>query len=485
MPSLKKRTTSATKRTKTKPKGGASSVKTALAAHGFPAAGGPGLCFRREDDDLYARGYPSMRFLTDERIPLDDAIKAAEKALDAIDPVFRIRVPRDIARVFLLGYRVGPLLFKDRTNAGARRAEREAAMRSNRAIDMALLEEVIEENGWRSSADTYARWRMPEVLYLFEGFLGPETVARAVTRHLVRTGADLRRVAQSADSGRRFDPYETNIAAISVAMALPPLLRRVPPAVASELRASLATLPSPDDAEKRAPRTYLGILRVIASPTAPPHPCTDLFKLDFALANDDAATLAAEMDRLPQNLTWHAGRALWLLGTSRLGGKLTIGCLDLALLVDEIAPMRDPGVVRLIAKIATQRAGKAAAAVWLRAHADYAAPILESLARVDDPKERSATAAAIELLDTSPAPEAQLTEEQVRAEVEKIFLALGDTLRAAKNRKAQVAAILDAYEGYVEVRAAGGDPTPEAYFTHCFGDFDLGQWAMLAVDCLS
>lgn len=40
------------------------------------------------------------------------------------------------------------------------------------------------------------------------------------------------------------------------------------------------------------------------------------------------------------------------------------------------------------------------------------------------------------------------------------------------------------YDAYAEARLAAGDPIPEAYFTHRFGDFGLDKWAMLAVDVI-
>ena len=51
------------------------SVRTALAKHGFPSAGGPGLCFTPEGDALFSRGYPAMRFLSDEAVPAALALK--------------------------------------------------------------------------------------------------------------------------------------------------------------------------------------------------------------------------------------------------------------------------------------------------------------------------------------------------------------------------------------------------------------------------
>ena len=79
----------------------------------FPHRGGRGLCFEVADDDAYEHGYPHLRRLVDAAIADDAAVDAAEEALDAIDPVFRIDVPRATASRYLLGYRLGVGLFLD------------------------------------------------------------------------------------------------------------------------------------------------------------------------------------------------------------------------------------------------------------------------------------------------------------------------------------------------------------------------------------
>jgi hypothetical protein len=154
--------------------------------------------------------------------------------------------------------------------------------------------------------------------------------------------------------------------------------------------------------------------------------------------------------------------------------------------MEQLSIFRDPGVVRVVAHVSTQRKGVAPAGAFLREHAAYVRPILEALRSVDDPKEQKAVAAALALLDGAEAPKApkQLTSAQVEAEIARIFEALGVTLRSAPDDAARGDAIRDAYASYAEARAAGGIVLPEAYFTHRFGDFGLGAYAMLAVDAI-
>lgn len=208
----------ATKATKTKksvpraPKKAAKrDIAAELAEFGFPSAPGRTLCFTSGDADLFERGYPELRRLTDEVIPAEKAVDMAEKALDAIDPCFRIDVPRIVANYFLLGYRVGPLLFVDRNHRPENaklRADRAALMRSNRAIDAQLLDETLEQHGF-GMGDTYASWRWPKVLYLYECFLGTEPVVRSVLKFLLLAAKELKRwgfwTRQMGDVGRGCD----------------------------------------------------------------------------------------------------------------------------------------------------------------------------------------------------------------------------------------------------------------------------------------
>lgn len=461
-------------------------IRAVLAEFGFPTAPGRALCFTSEDADLFERGYPELRLLTDESVDATKAFEWAEKALDAIDPCFRIAVPRTIARSFLLGYRVGPLLFVDsnhRPENAQLRVERAALMKSDRAIDQKLLDETLEEHGW-GMGDTYAGWRWPKVLYLYEGFIGTEKVVRSVTKFLLLAAKELKRWGFAGE-----DPYRTNASAHYIALTLPWLLRRVEPKIAAEIRAQLGKVPQPEKMPKQSPCAYIAMLHWIAKPSRDVHKLLEYLKFPLALRNDDAGYVVAEATS-PQILFWNFARVCWLMGTSLLAEEFSIVGHDFPRLVDKLTLFRDPGVVRLMGKIAALRAGKKAAGDWLVKHADYARPILEKLAALDDEKESKAARAALELIvlakKEGPIAEAlPLDQDALERETAAIFKNLGKRLRAAaKNRDAEVLAIRDAYEAYVEARSAAGDPIPEAYFTHRFGDFGVGAWAMLAVDVI-
>jgi hypothetical protein len=460
-------------------------ILAVLRKHGSPKPGGAGLAFTREGDALFERGYPEMRFLSDESIPKAKAIKTAEDALDAIDPAFRITVPREVARRYLLGHSVGTGLFVDE-HAHARernaklRVERAAKMASDDPIDTALLQTALDAQGF-SMGDTYSRWRWPKVIYLYEAFLGTEPVARVVTAHLVREADDLSRWGFAGK-----DCFRANAAPHYIALTLPWLMKRLEPSVAAELRASLsrARPPAPTPAHETEPWAYLALLRAISGEPLREQ-AVPIFGFDLALRGDDPAPLAARVASSPHNFFWFAGRLAWMLGTAGFAEKLNVSGYDHARMIDSVAPIEDAGVVRFIAAIASQRAGKKAAAAWLRAHAAHARPILKDLATLSDPKEKSNAENAIALMDDeTPVGVHVPTPEELEREIAKIFSALKKKLTKTKDVDAQKEAIRAAYEKYTEARAAAGDPIPEAYFTHRFGDFDMGEWGMLAVDAI-
>lgn len=175
------------------------------------------------------------------------------------------------------------------------------------------------------------------------------------------------------------------------------------------------------------------------------------------------------------------GRLVWLLGSQFLAGKLALSGWPEPLLIDSLAPLRDPGVVRAMAHLGAGRRGAKDVADWLAEHADYARPILETLAQLDDPKEAKVARKALDLMGGAPPAPPAPSEAALEAEIAAIFSQLGEALRRSQDREAMVAHIRDAHEAYTEARAAVGDPTPDAYFTHRFGDFGL-QWPRAVSD---
>lgn len=459
-------------------------IAEALARHGFPHGPGPGLGFTPEDDALFARGYPRLKIVEDVADDPKKRTSQVEKALDAIDPVLRIRVPEAFAAAYLRGYRVGPLLFVDSNHPAGnaeKRATRASAIASDEPITETLLRDTLRESTIGMGRDTYASWRLPEVLHLHEHFLGSEVVARAVVDRLIELGTELDSWGFAGE-----DPYRFNASSHSLALALPWILMRVDPRLGAELRARLARVERKKVGEID-PVAYFALLEAVAHPEREAMDRV-LFSLwvPLAVAHGHPAPVQEALAKHPAVMLVGAmpGRMVWLLGSRFLAGKLVLSGLPQPQLVDSLAPLKDPGVVRAMAHLGAGRAGAKAVAEWLAEHAGYARPILETLAAIDDPKEAKVAQKALELLGgAAPAAPAQSADE-LEAEIAAIFARLGDALRRSNDREAMIAHIREAHEAYTEARAAVGDPTPEAYFTHRFGDFGLGEWAMLAVDAI-
>jgi hypothetical protein len=446
----------------------AKTLRDVLAPFGFPRPAGPGLCFDDAGDRLFARGHPHLRLLTDAAIAPAAAEKLALEALDAIDPTLRLAVPRAVARQFLLGYRVAPLLFEDRPGTEAARAERLALMRSDRAIDVALLEESLRQPHAWGMGETYSRWRWPEVLYLYEAFVGSEPVARAVADYLFASATDPDRWGFAAN-----DPNRRNSVHHWIAAAFPWLLLRVEPAVARDLRIRLTEVPR----SARVPG-FVELLHWIGAPQGSPPP-------GFALETLEGEGLGAMLASDPHAFVHHAARVAWLFGTERFGEPVKIAGYDLPRLVDSVAPLRDPGIVALITAASAQRAGRKPAGEWLARNAAFARPIVQALTASANAKEAAAATGALELMKATAIEEAPvMSDDDLEYAIQRIFGALEKKLRATKARTRQIKAIREAYEAYIEARAAAGDPIPEAYFTHRFGDFGLGEFGMLAVDAI-
>ena len=83
----------------------------------------------------------------------------------------------------------------------------------------------------------------------------------------------------------------------------------------AELRARLGTARHPDEVGDHEPRAYFALLRWLADPSAPLHPSIAILSHELIFVTDDVAGVAARLERLPREILWNPGRALWLLGT--------------------------------------------------------------------------------------------------------------------------------------------------------------------------
>ena len=125
--------------------------------------------------------------------------------------------------------------------------------------------------------------------------------------------------------------------------------------------------------------------------------------------------------------------------------------------------------------------------------AAFARPEVERA--LGDPKLDEPARRALEALggEGAPVEDRELTWDEVTAEVAKVIERLGRDLPAAGGNVSRERELLaEAYEAYCEVRAAGGDVIPGAYFTRQFidvgwdvSDEEFGRWMDLAVEVVS
>jgi len=251
------------------------------------------------------------------------------------------------------------------------------------------------------------------------------------------------------------------------------MLLRTPAEVARECRNTLAQFSPRSTADDTKPQYFYELLAWIAHPDGePPHPhLADLHPVSFERGVQEQRFA----------FYWNIGRAAWCRGTQAFAGKFHPEAISPAL-IDQVALLRDPGIVRLIAYVATQRVGQASAGEWFRAHADYARPILEALAATGDPKETKAAEAGLALCNqavTARKPSGIGRSKELAA----IFAYLKSQLGSAKTKKQKISAIESAFETYLDACSAAGEPGD--YFLHEFLEYDLEEWVDIATEIIT
>jgi hypothetical protein len=425
------------------------------------------FCFTATQDALFARGWPHMHQLTDGK----GGVAAAEKALAAGDPIFDVDVPRDTARPFLRA------MMHPRQRAEARKE----ALSDPRPIDDEVLTKIVERLAPGFISEIH-QFRVRDAAFLLEAFLGSERVATAL-------------VARLALCATRRDLWEQqldnmNYHAFALADALAYMKLRIAPERWREIIAPLSTIDRRLFLAKR--------LALIADETLEWQEQNEFHAgtvLEVALQRGDRATLKKLWDA-GRIHPWRTPRLYYVCGVELLDGADMKSLLRMPpwhakQVVAQLGTIRAPAIVRVMMWLLSARAGKAAAAGWLRQHADFARPVLEAIAATSD--EGPLAAAALEVVGGKrvEAPRA-LAWAEVSAQVTEMLDGLEARLMAAKGRAAERAVMEDAYTRYCEIRAAGGEESPEFYFTHHLADVKweseedrVERWMDLAVEVAS
>lgn len=420
-------------------------------------------------DALFARGWPHLRVLTDEAVSEKKAIQLAKKALTEVDPYLPTIVPRDVARRVLIGFAKKTL--QDR-------GPMEAAITTDRPVDAALLEEIV---GAPLARETYV-FRLREITFLLEAFVGTEPVAEAIVAWCARA------LEQPKLWGDKFFVDHENANFRRVLLALGWLRLRMPE---ERWRALVAPLAK---ANKKLP-LYSRTLRMLVDDAAPLDPELTPYALDVAVQRKDAAFLRAHFANAPYAPT--AAERIYALGSeylleADLGGLSQLPKWWQERMVAELGTIAAPGTVRVIATLLSSRSAGVAARAWLDRRREWvervALPVLDAR-----PADAALVAAVRAAYGGAPAPK-EASPAELEKELSAMLAGIPAMLKGCDGDPArELAGLKRAFAQYCELRAAMGEVIPEAYFTHMFIDMKFGEveeatfqrWMDLAMEAAS
>lgn len=452
---------------KTSAKPAEKSAKTAPPAKAPAPKAAPGkpgrFAFTAELDELYERGWPHLRVLTDEPVTPAKATSEAIKGLTAIDPYFPVSIPREVARRYLRGYTLPKF---DPGNKAL-------VAKDEGAIDAKWLDEVLEKKCAPSKTTDYGGetydFRLEEIMQIFEAFLGTELVANAIADHLVRARDNPKWWGTWTDH----DHEEVQ----RLVDVLGWMRLRMPPNTWSSIVAPLRGSKS-----EKLPR-YCKRLCELADDKVPTE------NIALLMQRRDSKGVVAELE---DRKGWcDDAHVLYVAGAEAFAKVNTKEYPRLAKwqqlrLIEEMGTIKAPGVLRVMAALLPSRSAGEAAAAWLRDHEDHVKGWL------GDVDASTANAVRAVLGGKSVPPPAKVDKKALERQVKEIFVGIEAELSAQNgNPKKEYDVLVKAFERYCDLRAALGDVTPEAYFTHHFADVTpkwkvsdtvTKRWLDLAVD---
>jgi predicted DNA-binding WGR domain protein len=430
--------------------------------------------FSTRDSALFERGFPQMVVLTDTNVTLAESMRAAQTESDAMDPRLLVEVPRDTARRFVAtmlagrtwgyGPKVTIVALPERV------AGRELALKSDRALDVDMLEQFFAAHipwprEWTteiggvsvavSENETYG-WKLRKVVHVFEAFLGTEIVAERLRDHLLRA-------YREPEAWRHWggDPWRHNAPAHHLALAFGTLRARLEPARWRELVAPFRGL------ESARLLTYADLLACFEDDTRAPQ--CPMYAMELALARRDRVAVRASL--VAEGALWRP-EIVWLLGSSALAGVKLGAARRLpdwkqVQLIEEAGRIALPEVALIVATLLSTRSGRSAASAWLREHADFAGPVVARAAEeLPDAADRQRMQSALDVLGGAKvAASKTLDEAELQRELDDLFGALEGQLVACKGSSKKERAVMQAaFDRYCEARAAAGEVLPGAYF---------------------
>ncbi len=336
-----------------------------------------GFCFDEAGDEAFALGWPHLRRLTDE--PVDPYRIAAQRLMDT-DFDLAIHWPRDLATALVHAWGVGQLFDVAPGSREFRLAAQEALWNTN-APTATQVRDYIAERMLRSPMWASERATESFVLML-EALTSAEVVVEAVLEQLeAMTGDEL---------------HQPAVQPAWITFQLGYLLLRVDEARARVYRERMSTLVTfnagvAEGSDVRVgahPSHVRSLLLVLeGARAADRYTDKDLRWYTHAAADAQAVRMRATINRgyaLPD------ARLVWIGGAEVLSTRLIrrwkqLEPRDQRWFFEAIAPVRDPGIVALVAALHRHGTGvRGGTLEWLLRHRKYAQPILAELADTDE-----------------------------------------------------------------------------------------------------
>jgi hypothetical protein len=327
------------------------------------------LCFTPEQDELLALGYPHLARIVDghadDAKPEANARKAATKgpALFARQGVW----PREVAHRFVRLARTD--WFQDWQQRAPTAAELAVPIAGGPVSEdeaRAILAFAVKQEGCIHPP------RMTSVTFLLEQMVGTEVVVDAILDAMEKLPEARFRTEKSPD--RQLGGYVWSVGF---------MLLRLPAARRAHHRARLEALWDAHHAGSKAFEVMVPLDRVLHGAAAFSAWSGACGYLDWYVFVDDVDRLREVIARKD---TVYAGldvRFVYLAGPEILGmlGKHRPASAQVGAWLDDIGMIQHPSTVSLFMEYVGKTSAKTKPIDWLRAHADFAGPIVEELAK--------------------------------------------------------------------------------------------------------
>jgi hypothetical protein len=335
------------------------------------------LCFRQEDDEALARGYPHLIELTDEPLDAKKAQKLAAKAAhdDRLATTkLRVRFPRAASSHFVRGARAKE--FQSWTRTGGPAPESAFADGSAVSPDEAheLVALSVKVAGCSSNPNHRAFY------YVLEALVGTEIVAAAI----------LDALEAMPDKRLTHEPGGPDRKTAFAVCALGMMLVRVPAgaraAQTKRLRALLGRAHAASNKAKSTGWEIVGALeRVLDGWGAPSLAQADGYKYasEYVFATNDLDRLRTALADPEMILDYGLldVRFVYLLGpdiVASLGKRRPLKQV-VSTMFEDLGMIRHPLVATLFLEYVGKPMAKDMPLQWFRAHSDWARPILDAM----------------------------------------------------------------------------------------------------------